>query len=75
MDASTSQERNKREIQSLRAKTRENVPCCVRKEKRGSPQIQGLPGKKKGDRENLSPMYGGGALPEGKRTGNSDPRS
>jgi len=31
------------------------VPCRVHKEKRGSPQIQGLPGKKKGDRENLSP--------------------
>ncbi len=31
------------------------MPCRVHKEKRGSPQIQGLPGKKKGDRENLSP--------------------
>ena len=31
------------------------MPCRVHKEKRGSPQIQGLPGMKKGDRENLSP--------------------
>ena len=32
----------------------------VHKAKRESPQKQGLPGKKKGDRENLSPVYGGG---------------
>ena len=33
----------------------------VHKKKRGSPLIQGFPDMKKGDRENLSPAYGGGA--------------
>jgi hypothetical protein len=37
----------------------ENLTHCVHKERRRSPQKQGHPGKKKGDRENLSPVYGG----------------
>jgi hypothetical protein len=41
-------------------KNREICPRRVHKAKRESPQKQGFPGKKKGDRENLSPVYGGG---------------
>jgi hypothetical protein len=40
-------------------KKRGNLTRRVHKKKRGGPQKQGLPGKKKGDRENLSPMCGG----------------
>ena len=36
-----------------------NLTRRVHKAERESPQKQGLPGKKKGDRENLSPVYGG----------------
>ena len=39
-----------------------NLTRRVHKAKRGGPQKQGLPGKKKGDRENLSPVCGGGWL-------------
>ena len=40
-------------------KNQENLTHRVHKAKRESPQKQGFPGKKKGDRENLSPVYGG----------------
>jgi hypothetical protein len=40
-------------------KKRGNLTRRVHKTKRESPQKQGFPGKKKGDRENLSPVYGG----------------
>jgi len=40
-------------------KSQGNLTRRVRKAKRESPQKQCLPGKKKGDRENLSPVYGG----------------
>jgi len=40
-------------------KKRGNLSRHVHKAKRESPQKHGLPGKKKGDRENLSPVYGG----------------
>ena len=41
-------------------KNQGNLTRRVHKAKRESPQKQGLPGKKKGDRENLSPVCGGG---------------
>jgi hypothetical protein len=40
-------------------KKRGNLTRRVRKAKSGSPQKLGLPGEKKGDRENLSPVCGG----------------
>ncbi len=40
-------------------KNQGNLTRRVHKAKRDSPQKQGLPGKKKGDRENPSPVYGG----------------
>lgn len=40
-------------------KNQGNLTRRVHKKKRGGPQKQGLPGKKKGDRENLSPVCGG----------------
>ena len=43
-------------------KNQGNLTHRVHKAKRESPQKQGLPGKKKGDRENLSPVCGGGWL-------------
>ena len=43
-------------------KNKGNLTRHVHKAKRESPQKHGLPGKKKGDRENLSPVCGGGWL-------------
>ena len=43
-------------------KNQGNLTRRVHKAKRESPQKQGLPGKKRGDRENLSPVCGGGWL-------------
>ncbi len=43
-------------------KKRGKLTHRVHKKKCGAPQKQGLPGKKKGDRENLSPVCGGGRL-------------
>ena len=40
-------------------KNKGNLTRHVHKAKRESPQKHGLPGKKKGDRENLSPVCGG----------------
>ncbi len=51
--------REKREKCALWGQNPGNLPRRVHKEKRWSPQKQGLPGMKKGDRENLSPAYGG----------------
>ena len=48
-------------------KKRGNLTRRVHKTKRESPQKQGFPGKKKGDRENLSPVYGGEELDLKKR--------
>ena len=48
-------------------KNQENLTYRVHKAKRESPQKQGLPGKKKGDRENLSPVCGGEELDLKKR--------
>ena len=38
-------------------------------------KYRALKQRKRGTEKVLSPVYGGGVLPEGKRTGNSDPRS
>ena len=52
--------REKRENSLSSDKNQGNLTYCVHKAVRGSPQKQCLPGKKKGDRENLSPVCGGG---------------
>jgi hypothetical protein len=62
MDTSTSWERKKREKREKFTPWGQkpgNLTHRVHNKKRESPQKQGLPGKKKGDRENLSPVYGG----------------
>jgi len=60
MDTSTSQQRKKEKNLLSEDKNQGNLTRRVHKAKRESPQKQGLPGKKKGDRENLSPVCGGG---------------
>lgn len=54
-DASTSQQRKKREMGPLRSKIREIHLAASTRSNCWSPQKQGLPANKKGDRENLSP--------------------